>query len=403
MIGKILIFLFKLFGAVVAFFVLSWISLVAIMLIGFTSKRSYSTPMGLMMLVFYFGWLVLILRLLWQKTWLSKIGGWLLGLSFLSMIVFSAGYHGYAWYSKGRFAVVGDDIPIWDYHPFEAGNLLKSVDVCEDEKIRENFPTINGAYALYPIYAAMTQALYAEKENPNWFNDVYDKVKTGGSDRIFQELLSGNVDMIFAAAPSKKQMEAAQAAGVTFTMIPFAKEAFVFFVNKKNPVENLTVEQIRAIYSGKATHWNEVGQTNHNDRIIAFQRNEGSGSQTMLQKIMQGVEIMPPLQEDRVGGMGKIIIDTAEYRNYRAALGFSFRYFATEMFYNEKIKLISINGIYPSIDTIVNDTYPFTGTCFIIMVKPPTPQMQKIIDFMVSKKGQDLVKRVGYVPYVETK
>ncbi len=70
--------------------------------------------------------------------------------------------------------------------------------------------------------------------------------------------------------------------GLTFHMIPIGREAFVFFVNHKNTVENLTLGQVQQIYAGKITNWQEVG--GKNDAIRAFQRPADSGSQTALEK-----------------------------------------------------------------------------------------------------------------------
>ena len=93
---------------------------------------------------------------------------------------------------------------------------------------------------------------------------------------------------------------------------------------------------------------------------------------------MKDVPIMPPLKEDRLGGMGGIINDVAGYRNYREAIGFTFRYFSTEMFKNGEIKLLSIDGIAPTVENIRNGTYPFIADCCIITVKHRTENIRKI-------------------------
>ena len=107
--------------------------------------------------------------------------------------------------------------------------------------------------------------------------------------------------MIFAAAPSEAQIEAARNAGMEFHLTPIGREAFVFFVNSKNPVEDLTVEQIRGIYTGEITNWKEVGGKNQS--IRPFQRAENSGSQSALLRLMEGLPLMEPETEDRIAGM----------------------------------------------------------------------------------------------------
>ncbi len=297
------------------------------------------------------------------------------------------------WWTVGRFPVVTSKMDWWRYMPFREGNLLVEVaPPAEGLLPEEPTPRLNGALALYPVYAAMAQAMYTPAETDNQAYLWLD-----GSDVIYDELIEGKRDMIFALAPSAKQQADAAAKGLAYEMTPFCRDAFVFYVNARNPVDNLTTEQIRGIYAGRLTDWKEVGAPK-STKIIPFQRNEGSGSQTTLQKLMGDTPIMPPLKEDRVGGMGEIINDTANYRNYGAALGFSFRYYATELLRNSQIKLLSIDGIAPTVENIRSGRYPLVATAYMVTVHPRTENERRIVDFMLSPQGQELVEKTGYVP-----
>ena len=188
----------------------------------------------------------------------------------------------------------------------------------------------------------------------------------------------------------------AKAKGLKYEITPFAKEAFVFFVNSKNSIKNITSQQIRDIYAGKITDWSQIDKR-LSGKIKPFQRNQGSGSQTMLEKIMGKTPIMPPLKEDRLAGMGGIINDVANYRNYQEALGFTFRYFSTEMFKNGEIKLLAVDGIAPTVENIRDGTYPFIADCCIITVKPRSKNVGKIVNFLFSPAGKELIEKTGYV------
>ena len=72
-------------------------------------------------------------------------------------------------------------------------------------------------------------------------------------------LINGRVDIIFALAPSEQQLAEAKRLGKELKLTPIGKEAFVFFVNEKNPVKSLTADEIKGIYSGEITNWKEVG------------------------------------------------------------------------------------------------------------------------------------------------
>ena len=327
------------------------------------------------------------------------------GLVAVSLVV-GGGFRAYTWWTVDRFPVMKQEVNWRDYTPFREGNRLVKVEIPAEyslvfsgergqEDYKNELPRLNGAYALYPIYAAMAQGMYPA----SLFQDYryHDYLDTDGSDVIYEELLKGGRDLIFALAPSKKQSEEAEAAGVEYELTPFCMDAFVFFVNAENPVDNLTTEQIRGIYSGKITDWKEVGVPK-STKIIPFQRNEGSGSQTTLQKFMGDTPIMPPLKEDRLGGMGDIINDTANYRNYRAALGFSFRYYSTEMLRNNQIKLLSVDGVAPTVENIHGGTYPLVTTVYMVTKGPRSANVRKIVDYMLSPEGQKLVEDTGYVP-----
>lgn len=104
-------------------------------------------------------------------------------------------------------------------------------------------------------------------------------------------------------------------------------------MNSENSVTSLTTEQIQAIYSGEITNWMEVGGENRS--IRAFQRPEGSGSQSALLRFMDGKELMPPLKKDVASGMGDVVTEVAEYENRDNAIGYSFRYYTQEMVKNK--------------------------------------------------------------------
>ena len=346
---------------------------------------------GWMILPGEIGILLFLLAWILWKRWLAWIGAAILAAAVLC----SAGKEIHYWQTQGRYEVVKGDMNEWDYRPFRDGNKLVTLTPLP-HKLIGDLPRIDGATALFPVYAAAVQAIYP-KDPKDYYRDTVQK---NGSDVIFGRLLKGEVDMIFALAPSAEQLADAEAAGLTYEMTPLGRDAFVFYVNAKNPVSNLTRNDIRGIYSGKITNWKEVGAPKR-AKIVPFQRNKNSGSQTTLEKIMGDTPIMPPLEEDELEGMGGIIRRTANYRNSNEALGFSFRFYATEMVRNDKIKLLSIDGIAPTPENIANGTYPYIATAYVITVKERTGNVQKFIDFMLSPQGREIIEKTGYVFYTD--
>lgn len=282
----------------------------------------------------------------------------------------------------------------YDYRAFDQGSLVATLDEPSTLSLQDNLPILDGSTALYPMYSAFVQAVYPEHvAGLGELEKVITSSKTGNA---YQRLLDGEVDLIFVPAPSKKQQEAAKAKKVDFKLTPIGKEAFVFFVNQQNPVEHLTVEQIQGIYSGKIRSWQELG--GKEEKILAYQRPEGSGSQTALQRIMGDIPLIPALEEEVLEGMGGIIQKVANYRNFNNAIGFSFLLYSTKLVKANEIKLLAINGIYPNREHILDGSYPFSGEIYAVTLGNESPETQQLIKWIVGKQGQKLIEKTGYVP-----
>lgn len=286
-------------------------------------------------------------------------------------------------------------IDLDDYQPFTEGTNVAALAGNASFRIDDELPMLDGATALYPVYSAFAQAVYPEKEYDPYSPKSSEVVstKTGVA---YNQLIDGEVDIIFAAGPSASQKGKAKRAGVELELTPIGREAFVFFVNSRNPVDSLSIDEVQRIYSGEITNWHDVG--GKDETIRAFQRPQDSGSQTALENLMGNVSLMEPPTEDVVGGMGGIISETADYHNYKNSIGFSFRYFSTEMVQNGDIKHLEIESVYPSKDSIRNDSYPISSEFYAVTAGSENPHIDEFLDWIVSEEGHELVEASGYVP-----
>ena len=311
---------------------------------------------------------------------------------FVSLCVISVTiYELYQNYLDSLEVISTQDVNLFEYRPFEGDTKAVFLDEEASLKLENNLPKLDGATALYPVYAGFVQAVYPKKEYPLYESEV---VSTQ-TNRAFESLLDGSVDIIFMAHPSKKQLQRAEQLGIELQMTPIGKEAFVFFVNNRNPVEQLTIKQIQGIYSGQITNWIEVG--GNNEPIQAFQRPEGSGSQTALQHVMNEIPLMDPPKEDIVSARGGIIEQTSNFQNHRNAIGFSFRFFSEQMVQNGNIQNISIEGISPTKEHIQNGTYPIANYFYAITAGSENPNIKPFIEWILSEQGQRIVEMTGYV------
>ena len=321
---------------------------------------------------------------------------------FLCVCLACAVYMGHGAYKESLPSLDDRDLLLWQYQPFEEDNKLVQPE--EEPTFRmDTFSAqrlkLDGATALYPVYAAFVQAVYPEGE----YHYYDESVSCSGTIAAYERLIKRDVDMIFAAAPSEAQLAAAEAAGLQLHLTPIGREAFVFFVNSKNPVTDLSVDEIRGIYSGEITNWKQVG--GKHQKIRPFQRAENSGSQSALQRMMADTPLMEPETEDRIDGMGGIIERVANYRNYKNAIGFSFRFYSTEMVQSGDIRLLSLNGVAPTRETIRDGSYPISSEFYAVTVAPigdPPPQewdkdLGGFLDWILSPQGQAIVDQTGYV------
>ncbi len=355
---------------------------------------SYLTLISFL-LVYIYIWSTLV-SCIRNKRFLKKRTQLFIIIPFLACVVTVAGSYGYqAWIN--RFDVMETEVDLMEYKPFNSEKLA-TLDETSSYKMTEDLLRLDGATALYPIYASFVQAVYPEDEY-----SLYDEnpvVECSTTPYAYERLLNEETDLIFVAAPSQQQKEMFEAQNKELVMVPIGLESFVFFVNYENPITDLTTEQIQDIYSGKITNWKEVG--GNDQSIRAFQRPEGSGSQSALIRFMGDKKIMEPIKKDVVSGMGGIITQTAEYENRENAIGYSFRYYTQSMVKNNGIRLLKIDGIEPNVANILNKTYPITNPFYAIYVKGnDNKNLQPFLDWIQSAQGIELINKTGYVGGME--
>lgn len=375
----------------------TFVGLVAMVITAFIGRGAFYTPF---ILVLGLGLVAVIALRLFspiRRGLLRTIVLCFLGVAMLAAVGYeiNRAYHN----SIPRVNEQGVDLEL--YKPFAPDSRAARLEEASALRLEENLPRLDGATALYPLYAAFAQAVYPERDYPVYAmkEDVppgWGEVACSTTPDAYGRLMRGETDMIFVAQPSRQQLEEAQSLGITLKLTPIGKEAFVFFVNAENPVKGLSTQQIQDIYAGNITNWQQLGGANK--AIRAFQRPQDSGSQTMLQKLMEGRELMSPPREDVVSGMGDIIERTADYRNYSNAIGYSFLFFATEMIQNNQVKLLEVDGVKPERSTISSGEYPLAADFYVVTAGTGNPNVERFIQWIRSPQGQYLVEKTGYTP-----
>ena len=225
------------------------------------------------------------------------------------------------------------------------------------------------------------------------------------SQSVYKRLVDGNVDLVISQEPTQEEINYASQKGLELEYIPSVKDAFVFYVNNNNPVDNLSLEEIKKIYSSRIMKWSEVGGNDAN--IRAFQRTENNENQKgMLKLIMNDTEISSPIMKEKssIEDIETNII--SDFDNEIDSLGYSYYYYA-KMVYDEfnsetidGVKLIKINGIKPNYENIQNDTYPIITNYYVTIRKNEEAEgsVRRLRDAMLSSSGKLVAKEAGYVP-----
>ncbi len=281
-------------------------------------------------------------------------------------------------------------IDISQYLPFEENSDLANVK--SSLKFTDNLPVLDGAAALVPVYASIIHNVYpkgsvtydgGEFSDDNFYGENFakdSKMQYKNTVRGYQAIVDGDTDILFCAAPSAEQKAYAEEKGIELIYVPVGLEGFVFFVNSNNPVDNLTTSQVRDIYGGKYKNWSQVGGPN---RIInPVTRLEGSGSQSAMNTFMGDTEIAPKSPLAITGG----------------SIGFSFRYYMDGIVANSGVKMLSLNGVYPSAENIQNGSYPVVAKFYAIYrADNKNENIHVLIDWLLSDEGQKLIEKTGYV------
>jgi phosphate transport system substrate-binding protein len=259
----------------------------------------------------------------------------------------------------------------------------------------EDYPNVDGSTANIPMAMSLVQLVTGCTEA-----EAEATIHFSTTDYSYDALNEGRADMLLvyeASKPTKEKLDPEHA----FDMRPIGLDALVFIVNKDNPVENLTLDQIRGIYSGEIKNWKEVG--GNDIEIQAFQRPVLSGSQTLMLDLVMGEIPMAPVEEITVSStMADVITDIAAYDSSANAIGYSVYYYAQNMYNQPNLKFVAVDGVTPSFETINSAEYPFINPFYAILPRSnANPMAQAIVDWLETRDGQEFVKSCGYVPYMK--
>ena len=221
----------------------------------------------------------------------------------------------------------------------------------------------------------------------------------GSTTDNYKAIVDGDFDILLAYEPSEEAREYIKGKNVELEMTPIGVDALVFICSQENPVESLTIDEIKDIYRGKITDWSEVG--GDDGAILAYQRNKDSGSQTLFDKLINlGDELMNPPSDMIVGSMIGLLEAVADYDDSEDALGYTVYYYLTNM-ETDKLntsKILNVDGVTPSNETIGSGEYPLTNDFYVVIRKNAAEHSPErvLYNWICSDQGHELVVRENY-------
>ncbi len=278
---------------------------------------------------------------------------------------------------------------------------LYASDLAVEYGFAKQMPIIDGSTSTLPFTHAVYGQLFYNGASHKQYPTSHSK-----SHASYQRLINGEVDMIFASVyPASDILEMAKEKGVEIELIPIAYDAMIFFTNKDNEIDGLTKEQISNIYVNDAyENWSEVGGPDA--LLYPYCRNNDSGSHAQMEKhFLAGKEINKEVQRETSQTMSDILTDVMAAKTddpVGFGLGYSIYYYYhnMNMFYDvhDHLKLLAIDGVMPTDETIADGTYPLSNNTYIALLKdtPADAPARKMAEFMLTEEGQTCVELAGF-------
>ncbi len=241
--------------------------------------------------------------------------------------------------------------------------------------------TISGSTTVLPV-AQATAEIFMD-QNP----DINISVRGGGSSVGIASIMAGSADIGNASRHIKtKEITSARENGINPYEIVVANDGIAVVLHKDNPIKNLTVQQVKDIYTGKISNWKDLGGPSM--PIVVISRDVSSGTfEVFNELVLSGSKAIDgALMLASNNAVVSTIASTPGAIGY-AGLGYV----------TETVKAVTIDNVMPSKQTIQNKSYPISRTLHMYTNGAPKGLVKQYIDFVLSAEGQKIVEGQGFI------
>ncbi len=238
--------------------------------------------------------------------------------------------------------------------------------------------------AAHPVCVAGSTSVqpFAEKLSEIFMRqhpEIRVDVQGGGSSAGIQAAIQGAANLGASSrellGPEKKLLE-----------IPIAYDGIAIIVHPSNPLTNLSVEQIKQIFTSKLTNWRDFGLPPR--EIDAINREEGSGTREAFEHLVMGKEEVSPaaMVQDSNGSVREIVAGDPNAIGYISA-----------GLVDNRVKALTIEGVRPTPENIKNHTYKLRRRFLLVSREAPTSTCKQFVAFVLSPQGQQILEKEGLV------
>lgn len=241
---------------------------------------------------------------------------------------------------------------------------------------------VKGSTTVLPIMQKAAEVFMAQ--NPG----VEIEISGGGSSNGIKALIDGSLDICMASRSIKdKEVEAIKAKGHETITHVVALDAILPIVSKSNPINDLTIDQLRAIFEGNVTNWKELG--GNDEEIVVISRDTSSGTYESWQHFVMGKTRVTPAALLQASS-GAVLQTVAKNSKAIAYDGIGY--------VDDSVKGLLVNGIVGNANTANDGTFPLTRDLFVYTAGQPEGVTKSFLDFIKGEAGQKIVEQVGFIP-----
>jgi len=224
-----------------------------------------------------------------------------------------------------------------------------------------------------------------------------------GSGAGIAALIDSTTDVCQSSRPIKSsEVNQAKAKGVEPYEIVVASDGLAVVANPANPLSELTITQLSAIYSGKVTNWKQLG--GKDAPIVALARDTNSGTHVFFKEHVVQMDGLPTKDTSLEYGSGVLLLPSTEAGVTETANNANAIFYSGLGYVSGQVKVLAVKktdsdpAVSPSVATVLDGTYPIARPLLYYTNGAPTGAIKAFIDYCLSDEGQAIVEESGYVP-----